>query len=256
MKASLVAVLVVVLAVGALATGCISMSGRTTIEGSGVAATETRTIAEFTGISIEGSGDAVVLFGDEPSIVVEADENLLEYIETEVEGNTLYLRLRHPEKGVSFRTRSPLRYTITTPSVSAFSIAGSGSVHCAKLAAEELGVEIAGSGTVVLNDMRCGKLEIDIAGSGDVRMSGVAESQWIQISGSGDVAAGDLRTKKTRIDIAGSGDATIWATERLRVSVAGSGDVQYYGSPSLSKSIDGMGSVRHLGDKGAGSGDV
>ncbi len=256
MKASLIAVLVVVLAVGALATGCISMSGRTTIEGSGVAATETRTIAEFGGIAIEGSGDAIVIFGAEPSIVVEADENLLEYIETRVEGSTLYLRLRHPEKRVSFRTRSPLRFTITTPSVSAFSIAGSGSVNCSDLDTGELTIDIAGSGTVVLDDMTCGALEISIAGSGDVRMSGVAETQSIDISGSGDVAAGDLRTRKTRIDIAGSGDATIWATERLRVSVAGSGDVRYYGSPSLSKSIDGMGAVRHLGDKGPGSGDA
>ncbi len=256
MKASLIAVVVVVLSVGALSMGCIAMSGRTTIEGSGVAATETRMIGEFTGIAIEGSGDAIVIFGTEPSIVVEADENLLEYIETRVEGGTLHLRLRHPEKRVSFRTRSRLRYTITTPSVSAFSIAGSGSVDCAGLNAGELTIDIAGSGTVVLDDMTCEALEINIAGSGDVRMSGVATTQSIDISGSGDVAAGDLRTEKTRIDIAGSGEATVWATERLRVSVAGSGDVQYYGSPSLSKSIDGMGGVRHLGDKEAGSGEA
>ncbi len=256
MKASLIAVLVVVLAVGALSTGCIAMSGRTTIEGSGVSATETRTIEEFTGIAIEGSGEAVVVFGDVPSIIVEADENLLEYIETRVEGSTLHLRLRHPEKRVSFRTRSPLRYTITTPSVNAFSIAGSGSVNCADLDSEDVSIDIAGSGTVVLDDMRCDAIEINIAGSGDVRMSGVAGSQSIDIAGSGDVAAGNLRTEKTRIDIAGSGDTTVWATERLRVSVAGSGDVRYYESPSLSKSIDGMGDISHLGDKGAGSGDA
>jgi len=256
MKATLIAVLVGVLVVSALSTGCISMSGRTTIEGSGVSATETRTITEFTEIAIEGSGQAIVLFGEEPSIVVEADENLLEYIETEVKGSTLHLRLRHPEKRVSFRTRSPLRYTITTPSISAFSIAGSGGVNCADLETEDLTVDIAGSGTVVLDDMMCGAIVINIAGSGDVRMSGVAETQSIDIAGSGDVAAGDLRTEKTRIDIAGSGDATVWATERLRVSVAGSGDVRYYGSPSLAKSIDGVGKLRHLGDKGLGSGDA
>jgi len=256
MKASLIAVLVVVLAVALVATGCISMSGRTTIEGSGVAATETRTISEFTGIAIEGSGKAIVHFGEEPSIVVDADDNLLAYIETEVEGGTLHLRLRHPEKRVSFRARSPLRFTITTPSINAFSIAGSGSANCADLNTEEFTIDIAGSGRVVLDDMMCGVLEINIAGSGDVRMSGVAETQSIDIAGSGDVAAGDLRTEKTRIDIAGSGDVTVWATERLRVSVAGSGDVRYYGSPSLSKSVDGVGKIRHLGDKGLGSGDA
>jgi len=256
MKASLIAVLVVGLAIGALLTGCLAGSGRTTIEGSGVSASETRSVDEFTGIAIEGSGDAVVLFGDEPSVVVEADENLLVYLETKVEDGTLHLRLRHPEKHVSFRTRSPIRYTITTPSVSAFSIAGSGSVNCAKLAAEDLGIDIAGSGTVVLNDMTCGAVDISIAGSGKVRMSGVAQSQSIDISGSGDVASGDLMTERTMIDIAGAGDVTIWATEQLRVSVAGSGDIQYYGSPSLSKSIDGMGSVRHMGDKGTGSAEA
>ncbi len=256
MKASLVVTLVATLVVAALTSGCVLTGNRVTIDGSGIAATETRELTVFTRIAIEGSGDAVVLFGQEPSIIVQADDNLLEYILTDVEDGTLKLRLRHPDKHASFRNRTAIRYTITTPSVEALGIAGSGSVNCTGLHAAEFDIDIAGSGTITLDDMTCGTVTIDIAGSGDVRMSGVADRQSIDIAGSGNISAGDLKTERTRIEIAGSGDATVWATERLNVSIAGGGDVRYYGSPSLSKSVDGMGSVRHLGDKGTGSRDA
>jgi len=256
MRASLTVVLIAALVIGACSAGCVPLGRRTVIEGSGVAGTETRTLEAFTAVAVEGQGEAVVALGGSPSIMIEADENLLEYIETRVKDGVLELRLKHPERCASFRTRRPVRYTITTETLDAVSIAGSGTLRSNGASVDEFDIDIAGSGTVLLDDLTCETVRVDIAGSGDVRMTGTATRQDVSIAGSGNVSAGGLMTERTRIDIAGSGDATLWATEKLRVSVAGSGDVRYYGSPSLSKSIEGVGDIHHLGDKGSGHGEL
>ena len=73
-----------------------------TIQGNGNLKKETRNASGYTGIELQGSMDVQVDYGSSNSIIVEADENLLPYIETEVENGNLKIRQK---KGATYWLR-------------------------------------------------------------------------------------------------------------------------------------------------------
>jgi len=189
------------------------------LRGSGVAASETRDVDAFSTVEFNGSGFAHIVVANERSVVVTADDNMLEHLRTSVEGGRLILGF---ELG-SYDTRTPVRFEIRTPSLRGVAVNGSGDLSIENLDAETFDVGIAGSGSITAGG-RCDELEASIAGSGDLELR-------------------DLQARAASVRIAGSGGALVHVTESLAVDIAGSGDVRYSGSPRVTKSIAGSGTV-------------
>ncbi len=210
--------------------------------GSGNLAQETRDHQDFTEVELAGSGDLLITQGENYSVVIETDDNLLGLYETRVRGDTLEI---HPKRIGCIRKSSGLTVYVTMPEVEGFSIAGSGTVKGEELTADELSVEIAGSGTAYL-DVNVTRLETEIAGSGDAYLSGTAKHHEINIAGSGDIHAFSLETETTDVDIAGSGDAELTVERELDVNIAGSGDIRYKGTPHVSQSVAGSGDIQQV----------
>jgi hypothetical protein len=212
-----------VLLVVTISLGCVRWDHKHQIQGSGVAKTEQRDVGKFDELSIQGGMDAVVTIGDQQSLTIEADDNILPIIETKVEDGKLIV-----QPAESYSSKTHVKLTITVPRLKGVAINGSGDV-------DVIGLNGAESFAVAIN------------GSGDVTAKGTAQSVSVAVRGSGDVKLQDLVAKNGKVAVAGSGDVTVNATDVLDVSVAGSGDVKYMGSPKLTKSIAGSGSVRKAG---------
>ena len=230
-----VAVVAVLLAV----TGC-SDDNRTTIEGSGNVVTETRTVDEFDQISVEGFGKLNVEVGPAVSLTVEAEDNVLQYLITEVRGSTLKVG---SDDDHEFRNVEEPVYTITTPSLVKVSIAGSGDVTATGIETDDFDVSIAGSGDVITPEVVVGSFDVSISGSGDVEPTGTTTSLGVSINGSGNFRGEGLVVADAEVDINGSGDVTVNASDTLDVSINGSGSVRYLGDPEVTQSVDGSGSV-------------
>ena len=67
-----------------------------TVRGSGNVISETRSVANFENVSLSGIGTLYIIEGDEESLEIEAEDNLLEHIETEVRGRTLEIKIEEP----------------------------------------------------------------------------------------------------------------------------------------------------------------
>ncbi len=80
-------------------------SGWETITGNGNLKKETRQASGYTGVSSAGSMNVEVAFGNSNSITVEADENLLPYIETTVENGNLIIKTK---KGYNIKSKLKL----------------------------------------------------------------------------------------------------------------------------------------------------
>lgn len=193
--------------------------------GSGTVAREARTAGDFQAIELRGDIDLVVRQSGRTAVEVQADDNLLPLLETEVvdgrHGRTLRIGWR---RGESVRTRSDAVVTVDVAQLRAVASSGSGDVRIDALAAPEFA--------------------LSLAGSGDVSLSGRAERFTLSIAGSGDVAAQALAADEVKVSIAGSGDARVHAERALTVAIAGSGDVVYSGSAAVKSSVAGSGSVR------------
>ena len=211
---------------------------------SGKSVTETRSLADFQAVALNGSMDLVVRQGATQSVQVEADDNLLPLLETVVEstgqGATLVVRWK---KGQSLYTRSKVSITVTVPKLSALTAAGSGDIKVESFNTPALKLSLSGSGDAKLQGLSTADFGISISGSGDVVANGSATKLSIRIAGSGDVRLMDLKSDDVSVSVAGSGDVAVNAAKTLDVRIAGSGDVSYSGNPAVKSKVAGSGSV-------------
>jgi hypothetical protein len=189
------------------------------VQGSGVPATETRDVATFRSLDLlSGVEQALVTIGDKTEVIVEADDNIVPLIHTEVNNDTLRVLSKE-----SYSSRLGVKLRITTPALEAVSLAGSGDVQVFKLQEKRFAVHIAGSGTV--------------------KAEGSAEQVQASISGSGNIDLSAAAAKKGSADITGSGNVKVNVADSLSAKITGSGDIYYKGHPRVEQQITGSGRV-------------
>ena len=230
----------------ALVVFLLSACSLRTNRGSGDLITESRDVRDFDRVSLTGSGEVVITQTGEESLTVETDDNLMQYVRTEVTGGTLNLGIDTDGRSIS-PTR--LRFTLTVKDVDGLKISGSGDITTGDFDTERLEVEVSGSGDVRIDALTVENVVVRISGSGDVELAGEATGQDIDISGSGKYRAGDLSSAEAKVTISGSGDATVWVTDSLDVRISGSGSVDYFGNPTTDLSGSGSGKIKSLGEK-------
>ncbi len=217
------------------------------LRGSGDVITEDEQVSNFNRVELDGPGELNISQGDEESLSVETDDNIMPYVKAEVRGDTLYLGL---ESG-NFTSVSPTRliYTLTLIDLNSIKVDGSGDIKSRGIETNRLEIIIDGSGNITIEPLLADEVDVTIDGSGNVMLTGEVTNQDVLIDASGEYLAGDLRSESVEVVSDGSGDATVWVTDSLDVLIEASGSVNYFGSPTVNSTISGSGDVNRLGDK-------
>ncbi len=198
--------------------GCI-ISSSPPIPGSGVLALQERPVREFDEIDVRCQAKVLVSIGDETSILVQTDDNLIDFVTTRFAGDELRI-----DTDKNLAPVNDLIITITVPSLTDLTVRGSGDVEVQGLQESEF--------------------DLSIKGSGDVIMQGIAKRVDASITGSGSINLENLIARDVEISITGSGDAVVHAEDELDVRITGSGDVSYAGGARVERHITGSGSVQ------------
>lgn len=230
------------------------------VKGSGDTVTEDRDVRKFTWIETSGAFDVFVKAGEKQEVLLTFDDNLIDLIETRVEGKTLKIY-----SDESYRSKHTCRVEITVPKLEGVTTRGSGDITVSdfdseafechtkgsgditvkNLNSDVLRCNINGSGDITVRDLDGDFLECRISGSGDFSAEGKVEELEINVYGSGDVDTRDLTAKEATVTIKGSGDARVYAEESFDGAVYGSGDISYYGDPKhTEKHVAGSGSIK------------
>lgn len=192
------------------------------VKDSGTRKAETRPAGRFNSVKSLIPGDVSIRYGDEGGIVVEADENIVPLIRTEVVDDILMI-----STGGSFSTQQPLKVSVT--------------IHKDR---EMPDLDLVGSGDIAMHGIDQAELAISLQGSGDIVVSGRARRIKLSLLGSGDIDARRLKGEEADISLMGSGDIEASATDKVSVTLMGSGDVVVVGSP------------KKVNSSNLGSGDV
>ena len=208
--------------------------------------TEDRHLSGFNALEVGGPFDVRLTQGNTESVKVEAPEELMDRITTEVSGGVLkvYDKSHNPfHWGDVFRHKKILVY-VTVKDINSIVVSGSGDVKFRDgIHADKMRLRVSGSGDAD-GELEVKSLEASISGSGDLKLSGHAETSAVRVSGSGDYSAHSLITNDTDVHVSGSGDAKVYASNKIDASVSGSGDVSYMGHPkSVFKSKSGSGDI-------------
>lgn len=203
---------------------CLVAAACTVVRGSGTVLTEERRVEPFTEIELEGSGTVLVALGERSAVTVEADDNVVPLLTTEVEGGRLRLGSK---SGTAFISNVPIVFRVTTSSLRAVVVSGSGDVQIGDFAGEDL--------------------EVRIDGSGEVLATGTVERLEVRVGGSGTFDGFDLEAADVSVEVGGSGEVEVSASERLEVEIEGSGEVRYMGDPGqVETRVSGSGDVEEV----------
>tara|TARA_R110001632_G_scaffold89433_1_gene192801 strand:- start:2939 stop:3634 length:696 start_codon:yes stop_codon:yes gene_type:complete len=211
------------------------------VKGNGNIKTETRNTSDYEGVSVGGFFDVILVKGKEGKIKIEGEENLMEYIITEVKRGTLHIKV---EKGINIKTTRRLTITVPVDEIEKVSLGGSGNIKSDMLLkADDFGVSLGGSGNITLK-IDANTIGSSIGGSGNIKLSGKADSMKSSIAGSGDIKAYELEVNYVKATIAGSGSIRVSVKDEIKSTIAGSGSIYYKGNPPKinTKSV-GSGSV-------------
>lgn len=210
------------------------------IKGEGDVVDEYRSVSDFDAISAGIPGNIYLKQGEKEEILIEAQPNILDNIQTSVRNGELTIKFDRNVRG-----HQEINIYLTTPDIKEISLSGSGNLEGQNLIkTRDLAVSVSGSGDVDL-EVETEELSSFVSGSGKIQYTGFTEDHELKISGSGDIKAFELESNYAKVRISGSGEARLFVNEELEAKISGSGDIEYKGSPKISSKISGSGKIRN-----------
>ena len=195
-------------------------------------AKQQRQLPEFTGVSLDTFADVYITAGDQTSVVVKADEPIIDQVITKVRDGVLHISTEGRIRRVEV-----MDVYVTMPKIDLLKLSGSGDVSCTgDIRANGLVIKVLGSGDVETDIEEAKNVEVTLSGSGDVELQKVSGDFSASINGSGDLEVDHMLAEKCTLSLAGSGDVEMEGScVSLSVSIMGSGDVDAGGL----KAVDG-----------------
>jgi hypothetical protein len=191
------------------------------IVGSGATRIETRAVSGFTQIAVYGPGEVNLRQDGTETLTVEAEDNVLPLLTSEVRAGRLVLGT---ERGIVIRPTQPIRYTLSARQVA--------------------GLEMNGGGFIQASNLHTDVLRVTVNGGTRVRLDGSVDRQDVLIAGASDYQADQLVSREANVEINGAGTVVLNVSARLTATINGAGTIEYIGSPRVERAINGLGSVR------------
>lgn len=190
------------------------------IRGSGNVVTETRDIKGFNGVDVSGVFQVEITAQKDFVVEVEADDNLIPLIKTEIRGGVL-----HIETERRIKTASSLKIRISAPDIDSIQASGVSKVNLANVDNNEL--------------------RIDTSGASKINLNGETARLSIEVSGASSIDAENLKAEAVAVNASGASHVSVFATGELRSDASGASRIVYSGSPrSIEKNSSGASSIR------------
>jgi len=186
-----------------------------------------RTISAFSSLQVGGAFNVYFTQKDETSLFIEADENLMDKIETEVSGETLKISSRN------IRNATSLNIYLTGPALNNIDISGAATLLTKNtLSGESLSIEASGASEADLQ-VDVETLKTRASGASEVKISGNAGQHTVVASGAADVKASKLITNSSDANASGASHVSINASEKVTTSSSGAGNISVSGNPEI-----------------------
>jgi len=208
-------------------TMCVNGQFRKTVYGDKKVVKKDRTVEEsFSGVRVSTGIDVYLKQGDRESISVEADENLHEYIVTEIKNGVLNVYT-----DANIRSSEMKRVYVTMKEISSLSTSSAGDlIGETPIKTGNLRLSASSAGDIRL-EVYVKNINADVSSSGDITLSGEADIVNADLSSAGDLNAFNLKVREADISVSSAGDADVYVTDRLTARASSAGDVNYKGDP-------------------------
>jgi hypothetical protein len=208
-----------------LAAGC-HHGMRSEVKGNGKRELQKRDVASFTSISTNGAFNIEVTCQKNLSLEIEGDENILEFVTTEVGNNILRL-----DNSKNYSTSEPVKVKISVPNLE--------------------GLAVNGAGHINIKGINNDKFEIDSNGAPTITVAGTTKLVDIGANGAGKIDTQNLHAARAVVDTRGVSKVDLDVSDQLDVTISGPASVTYKGDPVVNKTVRGPGKLERKGGQGA-----
>jgi hypothetical protein len=218
-----------------LLIGCAQVS----ITGSGNVVTQQEAITGFDKVDISNSFEVDISQGENFSVLIRVDDNLVEHLNVVKQGSTLKIGL-DPNRAYTI-VNATMEAEVTMPELVGLDLSGSSDANISGFESTKSLVADLSGNSVLLGDITAGDSRFDASGNSSVSITGSAGDVTVDASGSSEVDLTDFPASDGTVDASGSSTVTVNLSGRLNADASGSSDIYYLGDPTLGE-IDTSGS--------------
>lgn len=208
----------------AVASGC-HISHRPSLQGSGVAKSETRAVGSFTEIELEGQIELDLSTGPATDLNITGDDNLLPHIKTEVTGDKLKIYA-----DTSYSSKLGIQVSATAPALKALTGSGATKSTLSGVLAQQFSLDLSGACSCRFTG-DADRLVVNLSGASHITLVGASDELVIECSGASKVDAMGLTAKKVRADVSGASTGLVNASDELRADASGASTLRFAGKP-------------------------
>ncbi|WP_347372747.1 head GIN domain-containing protein [Aequorivita sp. Q41] len=211
--------------------------------GNGNVVTEERNVTEdFNTVRGSAGLDVYLTQGDENKIVVEADENLLPYIETNIEAGKLHITTSE-----NIRNSKSKKVYVTYKELTTIEASSGADVTGNSVIKSELLSLKSSSGADLQVEIFAREVIAKCSSGADIEVSGKASLLNADASSGSEIDAEDLLVINCNAEASSGAEVTVNVKEKLESHVSSGGHINYYGNPiSVNANESHSGSVKKM----------
>lgn len=201
-------------------------------------------LGSFNGIIVGGPINVVVTLGDKEDCRFEGDEEAIESLVAQVEGNSLVIRPQVSWKSWAKKYENKkITAFVSARNLVALTMSGSGNmVVNGIISNKKISITLSGSGSIKAN-VDADHLSSTLSGSGTLNISGASVSSNLVLSGSGAFAGKNFEVNTFTATVSGSGSTNIHVEKSISATIFGSGNINYTGNATVEKTVVGSGKI-------------
>lgn len=204
-----------------------------------------REVANFTGLQMNGIGEVIIIQDGTESLTIEADQEYLDKIITEVRNGQLVIDMKKDFHTYFDRiTGHNMIFTLHIKNFYTLVQQGVASVVIEKLDTEDFALTNKGVGDIKVNNVTANKVTVGLEGTGTISINGTAHFVDVSSKGLGTYNGADLKAKEVVATLQGAGKLEVFASEQVTAKLNGVGNITYHGNPpKVEVSQNGIGSI-------------
>ncbi|MBS1445108.1 MAG: DUF2807 domain-containing protein [Odoribacter sp.] len=204
-------------------------------KGSGNVIKEQREVGHFTALNTSSGIHVFLTQGQAEPIRIEAEDNIIKYIETEVEKNRLVIAVNRDRKQKNLEITKPINVYVSIPNLEKIEASSASQIKVTNAwKATNMEIEVNSAAQLIMN-LDVTHLDLEVSSAAKVQLNGKGDILDAEVSSAANLDAEKFIVRKADIEVSSNAKATIYVTDELEYDTNSRGKLDYYGEPRILK---------------------
>lgn len=197
---------------------------------------EQRPVSGIRAVVLNDFGRLLITQGEEESLIVETDAQMLPNVQSEVIDGRLELGMNRSwsERVANSFTLRHVAYHLTVRQLESIELKGIANLEMHNYTGGKLEITSRGHITIRIDRLQLEKLTGSFHWASTVSISGSVREQEITLSGTSKYSAGNLVSQRAALSLLDESHAEMQVEQSLAIERSGDASVQYHGNPQIS----------------------